>query len=62
MSEHIFKVGQGLRFRPRRMSYAVDASACKIIRLLPAESDEPQYRIKCTFENFERVVRESELM
>jgi hypothetical protein len=34
---------------------------CKVIRLLPADSDEPLYRIKCTNENFERVVRESEL-
>jgi hypothetical protein len=61
MPDHKFKIGQGLNFVPHRTSVGRGASMCKIVRLLPAESDEPLYRIKCNNENFERVVRESEL-
>jgi hypothetical protein len=34
------------------------AAYCKVVRLLPPEDGEPQYRIKCTNENVERVVKE----
>jgi hypothetical protein len=62
MSGHKFKIGQGLRFTPRRTTpVGMGQNPCKVMRLLPTESDEPQYRIKCTNENFERVVREGEL-
>ena len=61
MSEHKFKVGQGLSFTPRRTSIGIGQNACEVMRLLPTEADEPQYRIKCSHENFERVVREGEL-
>jgi hypothetical protein len=59
--EHKFEIGQGLNFTPRRTTYGLSRSACEVVRLLPNEGDEPQYRIKCSNENFERVVRESEL-
>ncbi len=59
MSEHRFKIGQALDFMPHRSG--ARPGKCKVIRLLPADSDDPPYRIKCTNENFERVVRESEL-
>jgi hypothetical protein len=61
MSEHRFAIGQALKFTPRRLSFGAGPSACKITRLLASEGDEPQYRIKCTSESFERVVHESEL-
>lgn len=61
MSEHKFKIGQGLQFTPRRTNIGFMRNPCKVVRLLPAEADEPQYRIKCSNENFERVVREGEL-
>jgi hypothetical protein len=62
MSAHKFKIGQGLSFVPRRITALGPVNnPCKVIRLLPAEADEPQYRIKCMNENFERVVREGEL-
>ncbi len=32
--------------------------SCKVLRLLPAEDGQFQYRIKCTNENIERVVKE----
>lgn len=61
MSEHKFRIGQGLRFTPRRTNIGIGQNPCKGIHLMPAEADEPQYRIKCSNENFERVVREGEL-
>ncbi|MGB0083822.1 MAG: hypothetical protein WBP94_00405 [Rhodomicrobiaceae bacterium] len=61
MSEHRFKIGQALSFTPHRMSSGARPGKCKVMRLLPTDSDDPQYRIKCINENFERVVRESEL-
>jgi hypothetical protein len=31
------------------------------VRLLPLEGGELQYRIKCTYDNVERIVKESQL-
>jgi hypothetical protein len=61
MSTHKFKIGQGLRFTPRRTNLGIGQNACKVVRLMPSEAEEPQYRIKCANESFERVVREGEL-
>jgi hypothetical protein len=61
MSEHKFKMGQALNFTPHRISFGAGPSKCKVVRLLATDGDDPQYRIKCTTESFERVVRESEL-
>jgi hypothetical protein len=61
MSDHKYKLGQGLQFIPRRTSSRMGANTCKVTMLLPANAREPQYRIKCSNENFERVVCESEL-
>lgn len=44
------------------MSSAEGALYCKIMQLLPEESGEPQYRIKCTHESVERVVKEHTLL
>jgi hypothetical protein len=60
MSEHKFKIGQTLLFKPYRTNGG-RGGQCKITRLVSTEGDEPQYRVKCTNETFERVVRESEL-
>lgn len=62
MADHRFKIGQTLTFVPHRTSYGAGSSSCKVVRLLSTESSDPQYRIKCTAETFERVVRESELV
>ena len=61
MSEHKFKIGQSLHFTPRQTTLVRMGNSCKVVRLMPSETDEPQYRIKCANENFERVVREGEL-
>jgi hypothetical protein len=61
MSEHKFKIGQALNFTPHRISFGAGQSKCKVMRLLATDGEDPQYRIKCMTESFERVVRESEL-
>jgi hypothetical protein len=38
------------------------ALVCKVMQLLPLEDGEPQYRIKCTSEATERVVKEFALL
>lgn len=58
MAAHKFKIGQNLDFSPRRMGSPEGSRQCKILRLLPAEDGEPQYRIKCNAEAVERVVKE----
>lgn len=59
---HKFKVGQTVNFSPSRWSMRAQSGFCKIVRLLPADSGENLYRVKCASEPFERMVRESELI
>lgn len=56
-----FRVGQVVDFRPMRASLPSSAREYKILKLLPNEGREQEYRIKTATESFERVVRESEL-
>ena len=58
---HKFKVGETLVFMPSRWSMRARSGACQVIRLLPADSGENLYRVKCASEPFERMARESEL-
>ena len=46
MSNHKFKIGQTVRFRPNRLGAVVGYSECKILRLLPIEEGNHLYRIK----------------
>mgnify|MGYP001163412858 CR=1 FL=1 len=61
MPRHKFKVGQAVRFTPARMTYAASSRDYTIVRLLPSEGTDCQYRIKSAAEPFERTARESEL-
>lgn len=61
MRSHKFRVGQNLRFAPRRMGSVEPSMFCKVVQQLPLEYGEPQYRIKCSNENVERVVKEYSL-
>ena len=61
MVVHKFKVGDRLKFSPSRWSMRSQEAQCLVVRLLPAEAGESQYRVKCSNEPFERIVRESEL-
>lgn len=59
---HKFKVGQTLLFSQRGTGPAEGSLICRIVQLLPLENGEPQYRIKCTSETAERVVKEYALL
>jgi hypothetical protein len=61
MSAHRFSLGQPLRFTPPRLYNGESSKPCQVVRLLSTDGDDPQYRVKCTAEIFERVVWESQL-
>ena len=61
MARHKFKVGQTVDFAPSRLGAAASGRPYEIVRLLPAEAGELQYRVKSKSESFERVAKESEL-
>lgn len=61
MAAHKFKIGQSVSFSPGRTSMSATARDYKIVRLLPAENGQPQYRIKGISEPFERTALETEL-
>lgn len=58
---HRFTIGENVRYTPNVFVRDAVAGSYIVIRQLPVSGDEHQYRIKSTTENFERVVRESEL-
>ena len=62
MALHKFKVGQSLVFSPRRIGHQSGTLSCEVIRLMPIEDGECQYRIKCTNDNVERIAKESQLL
>jgi hypothetical protein len=61
MTTHKFAVGQTVRFSPDSRSPATVRGSYKILRLLPAEANDHQYRVKSTLDGHERVVKESQL-
>ena len=61
MASHKYKVGQSVRLSPGKSSLPAGGQAYKIVRVLPADGNELQYRIKSAYETFERIARESEL-
>jgi hypothetical protein len=58
MSDHKFKIGQVVNYKPRLGS---GAGVYQIAQLLPAAGDEQQYRIKSDTESHLRAAKESEL-
>lgn len=61
MSQHRFRIGDVVDFTNRHVVLPAPSAHCEIVRLLPSDGDDPQYRVKCKTETFERVVRESQL-
>lgn len=61
MAAHLYKVGQVVRYTPGRAVSVAAAREYKIIRQLPSESGENQYRIKSIAEVFERIALERDL-
>jgi hypothetical protein len=60
MAAHKFKSGQQVTVVPHRPS-GVTGGTFKIVRLLPEERGEWQYRVKCVADGHERVVLESDI-
>jgi hypothetical protein len=61
VSGHKYNVGEFVDFNSRQIGMRASAERCEILRLLATDGDDPQYRVKCATESFERVVRESQL-
>jgi hypothetical protein len=60
MSNHKFKIGQVVNYRPPRLGL-LGAGVYQIAQLMPSAGDEPQYRIKSETEGRLRSATESEL-
>lgn len=56
-----FKIGQSVDFNPTRTSVPASIREYKILRALPRDQGEQQYRIKSIAEVFERIANESDL-
>ena len=61
MREHKFKVGQSVSFASAPFGRGGVKGIYRVTQLLPAASDDYQYRIKSANEPHERVVKESQL-
>jgi hypothetical protein len=61
LKTHKYSIGQNVRYIAGPFSRIGASGSFKIVRLLPSEGDEQQYRIKSAGEAFERVAKESQL-
>ncbi len=61
LKSHKFTVGQSVRYTSGPFGRFGASGAFKVVKLLPLEGDEHQYRIKSAGEAFERVAKESQL-
>ena len=58
---HKYRLGQTVYFTSKPLGHMAANGTYQIVKLLPPEGDEHQYRIKSTSEAFERVAKESQL-
>jgi hypothetical protein len=61
LSHHKFAVGQMVDFLPGQGDTNVPRGKYKVLRLLPSETRDLQYRVKHAVDGHERVVTESRL-
>ena len=61
MPLHRFVVGQDVQFTPGRFDGAAPGGTYTIIRLLPNDSADREYRARSTQDGHERVLRESKI-
>jgi hypothetical protein len=59
--KHKFTVGETVYFTASNVARPAASGTYEVIRLLPSEGDDYQYRIKSSGEAFERVAKESQL-
>ncbi|WGD56101.1 hypothetical protein QA641_20735 [Bradyrhizobium sp. CB1650] len=60
--KHKFPVGTHVFFTASNVARPAASGTYEVIRLLPTEGDDCQYRIKSSTEAFERVAKESQLV
>lgn len=58
---HKFKAGQTVRLSPSNYDHHTPRGFYEVVRILPPDGDDNQYRVKSNSDGHERVVRESEL-
>ncbi len=61
MADHRYSVGETVQFLPGPLDANVTRGAYIVVRLMPSESKDLQYRVKHSQDGYERVVRESQL-
>src|SRR5262245_14878080 len=61
LKEHKFQIGEIVYFTSRPIGHMVANSTYEVVKLLPSDGADYQYRIKNANEAFERVARESQL-
>jgi hypothetical protein len=59
--QHKFEVGQMLSFSPSIFEVVKGNGPFRVVKLLPADSGDNQYRVQSECDGHERVVRESQL-
>ena len=62
MARHKFNVGEVVDFSQRRLALPTLRGRYEIVRLLPSDGSQFQYRIKAPSESFERMAQESQLL
>ena len=62
MKEHKFQIGQVVFFTSRPIGHMASNSTYRVVKLLPSDGDDYQYRIKSAREPHDRVVGESQLV
>ena len=61
MPPHGFSVGQNVEFLPGRYDGNIPRGTYTVVRLLPNDAADREYRIKNQTDGHERVVRESQI-
>ncbi len=61
LKNHKYTLGENVRYTSGPFGRFGASGSFKIVKLLPADGDEQQYRIKSMGEAFERVAKESQL-
>ena len=60
-SRHKYRVGEAVYYTSPTFGRAAASGSYTVVKLLPSEGDDCQYRIKSSGEAFERVAKESQL-
>ena len=59
--KHKYGVGETVYFTASNVARPAASGTYEVLKLLPTDGDDYQYRIKSTTEAFERVAKESQL-